>query len=95
MMDQPPAILLLMQDTGGTLGERKAVVEWLKRSGIQVHIKGSCASSCALLFGLPKEQICVYPQAWLGYHTAPGQSQDRVVWKRGIDEIAKGVRACQ
>lgn len=95
MIDQPPAIIEIVKDFGGGLGERAVVMGWLKRSGAQVRIVGTCVSACAFLLALPKHQICVMPGAWLGYHTAPGEAHDRIRWERGARVIARGTaRAC-
>lgn len=96
MLDHPPAIIEILADFGGTLGERAAVMAWIKRTGIEVRVIGTCPSACTLLFGLPKDKICVMPGAWIGHHTAPGEAHDRILWERGRDLIARGfARACR
>ena len=59
MIDQPPAIVDVLTDHGGTLGERFDVIEWLRRNGIAVRIVGVCASACAFLLpsSSPSESI--------------------------------------
>lgn len=94
MMDQPPAIIEVLRDYGGTLGERMAVTEWLRRNGIAVQIIGACASACNFLLTLPKEQVCVSPGAWIGSHTHSGELDDRIEWQRGRDFIAQGYQEC-
>lgn len=95
-IDSPPAIIHIMDDPGGTLGERMAVTAWLKRIGVRVEIPGVCGSSCYWLLGLDKDKICVRPLAWFGYHSAPGDANDRIRWERGYDIIARGMaRACR
>ena len=96
MLDQPPAIIEIASDFGGTLGERAVIMGWLKRSGVQVRIVGTCISACALLFALPRDKICVSRGARIGHHTAPGEAHDRILWERGRDLIARGfARACR
>jgi hypothetical protein len=51
----------------------------------------TCASSCAFLLALPRNQVCVYPSAWLGYHT----KDETVEWERGRAPIARGTRECR
>lgn len=96
MFDQPPpAIIEVLTDDGGSLGERMAVVEWLRRNGIHVEIKGTCGSACLWLLTLPKDQICIFPEAWIGQHTDFGRSDDTIKWERGADVIARGALACR
>ncbi len=85
--DQPPAIVQILGDPGGTLGERQAVVAWLKRIAVRVEIVGECNSSCLWFFTLPPEQVCVMPGALLAHHTPDGA----VAWERGRDAAARGV----
>ena len=91
---EPPAIVQILTDHGGTLGERVAVTEWLKRNGISVQIIGVCASACIWLFTLPRDQVCVAPDAWIGSHSHLGSPDDTIEWQRGRDLIAQGQREC-
>ena len=88
----PPAVVEVMHDSGGALGERYAVVSWLKRHGVQVRIVGTCASACNLLLTLPPKQLCIEPGAWFGQHSL--NDWNKIEWKRGRDLIASGYRAC-
>jgi hypothetical protein len=95
MIDMPPAIVEVLTDHGGTLGEREAVIDWFKRNGISVHITGLCGSACTLFLSLPKDQLCIGPDAWIGFHTHPGSDDDMIEWRRGRDFIARGFRECR
>jgi hypothetical protein len=94
MVDQPPALVQILADHGGSLGERMAVVEWLRRAGIAVEIRGLCDSACAWLLTLPRDQVCIFPNARLGSHIEPGSANDRIVYDHGRDLIARGYRSC-
>lgn len=95
MIDQPPAVVIdILTDHGGTLGERMVVTDWMRRNGISVRITGVCASACAFLLAMPRDQVCVAQGAWVGYHTHPGAPNDSMEWKRGTDLISQGFREC-
>lgn len=94
-IQQPPAIIQITQDSGGTIGERQAVLGWLRRSGARVGIIGVCGSSCYWLLTLPKDKVCVTSTAWFGYHSHLGEPDDVIRWERGRDVIARrGVTEC-
>jgi hypothetical protein len=42
----PPAVIEVLSDHGGTLGERMVLLDYLKRNGIAVRIVGVCGSAC-------------------------------------------------
>lgn len=90
-MDAPPAIIEVMGDYGGSLGEREAVLNWLERNGVYVRIKGTCVSACDWFLTLPKDQFCVFPEAWFGNHSNPGGPNDTITWRRGYDLIKNGL----
>lgn len=93
-LDTPPAIIEVLTDHGGSLGERGFVMDWLKRNGVQVHIVGTCISACTWLLTLPPDQICVAPQAWIGSHVRDDLSTDELRFERGRDLIERGYREC-
>ena len=89
---EPPAIIEVLRDHGGTLGERMVLLDYLKRNGVEVRIVGMCGSACEFFLTLPKDQVCVSPQAWFGSHDI---NDDAVIhWERGRDVIARGFRTC-
>jgi hypothetical protein len=94
-MDQPPAIVQVLTDHGGTLGERTAVLNWIRREGIAVEIVGTCASACEWFKTLPRDQVCFWPSAWIGRHTHFSFPDDSIEWRRGRDAIAAGYRECR
>jgi hypothetical protein len=43
----------------------------LAAQGVKVRIVGPCVSACTLLVGyIPRQNICVMPNAYLGFHWA-------------------------
>ena len=60
------AVQVITMDRGGSLDQRYAQIEDLRRRGEAVHITGSCLSACTLYLGLT--QTCVTPAAQLGFH---------------------------
>ena len=94
-LDTPPAIVQVLTDHGGTLGEYAAVTDWAKHNGVTFQFVGACASACLwVLYQLPREQTCVAKSAWLGEHTALGATNDELHWHRGSELIAAGFRDC-
>ncbi len=58
-------------DDGGRIGTYLARFKALRVSGERVVIDGTCASACTMLLGaIPRDRICVTPQATLAFHAA-------------------------
>jgi hypothetical protein len=65
------AAIRIADDRGGKIGAYIDRYQGLRRSGETVIIDGLCASACTMVLGaVPRERICVTPQAVLGFHTA-------------------------
>src|SRR5437588_8350900 len=65
------ATVRIANDTGGQIGPYLAKYRALKASGERVEIDGTCASACTMLLGIiPRNRICVTPQASLVFHSA-------------------------
>jgi hypothetical protein len=55
-----------------------------------VRIVGPCQSACTVLLGhIPRERICVTPQARFGFHLAKFPSSTAILW----DAYAPDIRA--
>ena len=67
--------------------------------GVMFKVK-YCASACVMaLMTVPPAQVCFYPDAWIGTHTAAmdangNESPSTMRWERGREWIAKGWRKC-
>lgn len=59
-------VTVIARDLGGDLAARLRQVQWLRDSNARVEIRGTCASSCTLLLGLPN--ACVAASSRLGFH---------------------------
>jgi hypothetical protein len=65
------ATVRIYDDSGGQIGSYLAKYRALRLSGEQVEIDGTCASACTMLLGtIPRNRICVTPQAVLEFHSA-------------------------
>jgi len=58
-------------DGGGQIGSYLNKFKALRMSGQRVVIDGTCASACTILLGaIPRNRICVTPNAVLAFHSA-------------------------
>ena len=64
-------------DEGGFISSYESHYVALKLSRIPVQIAGDCISACTLVLSLPKDQVCAWPEARLGFHYATG-SDDKI-----------------
>ena len=71
----------ITNDLGGVLVTYiKKYTSWAKK-GIRVRIDGGCYSACTLMVGiLDKEDICVTPNAILGFHAAGYANPDGSIY---------------
>lgn len=75
------ATVLITGDNGGRMGEYASRFTQVRQSGEQVVIDGMCLSACTMVLGLvPRNRVCVTPNAVLGFHAAwqPDGSGGRV-----------------
>jgi len=71
------ATVRIVEDRGGRIGHYVRNYLSLQYSGERVAIDGPCLSACTLILGfLPRERICVTPQARLGFHAAWNPGDD-------------------
>lgn len=69
---EPEAPLVVRDDPGGSLIERREEVLRLARSGRRVEIRGPrCFSACTLYLGL--RDLCIEPQVRFGFHGPASQ----------------------
>jgi len=65
------ATMRITDDMGGLMTEYASRFAAVRDSGEKVVIDGPCFSACTMLLGmLPREQVCVTPNAVLGFHAA-------------------------
>jgi|SRR5579883_713359 len=65
------ATMRITDDMGGLMTEYASRFAEVRNSGEKVVIDGPCYSACTMLLGmLPREQVCVTPNAVLGFHAA-------------------------
>jgi hypothetical protein len=65
------ATVRITDDMGGLMSEYASRFTAVRDSGEKVVIDGPCYSACTMLLGmLPREQVCVTPNAVLGFHAA-------------------------
>lgn len=67
----PPKTHIIQNDDGGVVHERLGLYLQMAERGDKFVIDGDCVSACTfLLFTNPKENVCVTPNARLGFHSA-------------------------
>src|SRR5690349_20048563 len=65
------ATMRITDDMGGLMTEYASRFAAVRESGERVVIDGPCFSACTMLLGmLPRQQVCVTPNAVLGFHAA-------------------------
>ena len=74
------ATVRIANDSGGEIGDYVARFRALRASGERVEIDGTCASACTILLGMiPRNRICVTPNARLVFHSAWDAAGDQAV----------------
>src|ERR1700686_103793 len=65
------ATVRIRDDMGGLMTQYASRFATVRESGEKVVIDGPCFSACTMLLGiLPRDQVCVTPNAVLGFHAA-------------------------
>ena len=65
------ATVRIRDDMGGLMTEYASRIANMRDRGERVVIDGPCYSACTMLLGmLSREQVCVTPNAVLGFHAA-------------------------
>ncbi len=63
------------EDHGGLVLEYALDVEYMRGTGEQVRILGTCESACTLYLSLPATQLCITRNTTFGFHSAYGTTQ--------------------
>jgi hypothetical protein len=65
------ATVRIRDDLGGLMTQYASRFETVRQSGEKVVVDGPCYSACTMLLGmLPRQQVCVTPNAVFGFHAA-------------------------
>ena len=65
------AAMRITDDMGGLMTEYASRFAAVRDSGEKVVVDGPCYSACTMLLGmLPRDQVCVTPNAVMGFHAA-------------------------
>jgi hypothetical protein len=73
---------------GGLLSSYQQQWEKLAAQGAHVRIVGPCVSACTVVVGhIPRENICVTPDAALGFHWATVQFATAELWNTYPSDI--------
>ena len=74
-------IIEIAYDGGGRLTDYAARWATHRREGAYVRIAGPCYSECTMLIGqIPRDHICVTPEASFGFHLAKVSSTTAALW---------------
>jgi hypothetical protein len=95
MVEQPPAIVEIVYERGGNLGEQLAKIDGFQKRGVEVRINGVCASGCTLVTKLPEGNVCVTSHARLVFHQVlfPTGERNDLATKFLMDQYPYWVRA--
>lgn len=64
------------------------------RRGVSVRIIGPCQSACTVLLGhIPRNRICVTPQASFGFHQAKRPHATAILWNAYAADIRAWINA--
>lgn len=58
----------IYQDHGGYVVEFLTKKRYYESNGYEVEFHGPCESACTMYLGLPKDKLCVGPNAKFGFH---------------------------
>lgn len=97
---------VIVNDPGGFVGQHIAQGAFYAEVGTKLII-AYCASACLMMVAqVPKENVCVRPDAWFGYHTLAAhlnehgvcctESTQTMQWLRGREWAkANGYALCK
>lgn len=75
-------------DHGGSVAEYAQRWSALSAKGVDVRIVGPCQSACTVLLGyIPRDHICVTPDARFGFHLAHRPDMTAVLWHAYAPDI--------
>lgn len=79
-------------DHGGVVPEYDAHWADLASQGVSVRITGPCQSACTVLLGhIPRERICVMPEARFGFHLAGFERSTQILWSAYAPDIRQWI----
>lgn len=91
---------VIINDPGGSIAQHAFDYTVMALNGVFFKVM-YCASACVMAIStVPMKQVCFYPQAWIGYHTAAQrengtESSNTMRWERGRDWIKNGYGECR
>lgn len=75
----PPAPqVTIAGQPGGAVSTHAARIIDYENAGTRVRLMGSCVSACTLVLALPRDRICVGPNAALGFHQPTPRNNPRI-----------------
>lgn len=81
-------------DHGGIVPEYDAHWAELAARGVDVRIVGPCQSACTVLLGhIPRDHICVTPDARFGFHLAKVPRSTAILWAAYDSDIRQWINA--
>ena len=81
-------------DHGGSVAEYNARWAALAARSVGVRIVGPCQSACTVLLGhIPRDNICVTPQAAFGFHLAHLSGATATLWNAYQPDIQAWIQA--
>lgn len=77
---------------GGRVADYDARWSGLSARGASVRIVGPCQSACTVLLGhIPRNRICVTPNASFGFHLAKRESATATLWNAYSGDIRQWI----
>jgi hypothetical protein len=79
---------------GGSVAEYDARWSELAQRGVSVRVVGPCQSACTVLLGrIPRNRICVTPDASFGFHLAHLPRATATLWDAYAPDIRNWINA--
>jgi len=79
-------------DHGGVVPDYDAHWAELAARGVYVRIVGPCQSACTVLLGhIPRDHICVMPEARFGFHLAKVPRSTAILWAAYDSDIRQWI----
>ena len=77
---------------GGLVSDYQNQWATLAAQGVKVRIVGPCVSACTLFVGyVPRRNICVMPNAYLGFHWATTPFHTQEMWSAYPSDIRQWI----
>jgi hypothetical protein len=77
---------------GGLLSTYQTQWSTLAAQGVRVRIVGPCVSACTVLLSyVPRQNICVMPNAYLGFHWATTPFHTQEMWSAYPSDIRQWI----